>query len=195
MANGSSSIGTWNLKCTGVDYMKWTAFVVMILMAGGTSYEILSYASMETEYEDMQLLVEAMWYKVPAMDVIEAQISLSEKTDALLYPAFYLRYPDGEQTKIANIPGEGRDCLGEVDSISVKFWIWCWDFGGWSVFLFTEDNVFERIGRTKLDYPVGEWAVIVVDRETDTVVAELPLYVAIYKPTGEPPKYVSGKLD
>ena len=170
--------------------MKWVALLVIVLvMEGGASYDILSYSSMETEYEEMQLLVEAMWYKVPAMDVIEASVTLKEPTDSRVYLAFYLKYPDGEQTRIPNIPLDGKDCLGKMEKVSIKFWIWCHDFGGWSVFMFTEEKMFERIGRTKLDYPIGEWAVIVVDSETDTVIAELPLHVEIYKPTGEPPKY------
>lgn len=175
--------------------MKWVALVVLVLAGMGT-FNVLSSAGMETEYEDMQLLVEAMWYKVPAMDVIEASVSLKEPADSSFYPVFFLRYPDGETTDIALKPLEGEeDCLGEVDTISVKFWIWCHDFGGWSIFAFTEENVYERIGRTKLDYPVGDWAVIVVDRETDTVVAELPLYVAIFKPTGKPPENLGKRVN
>ena len=175
--------------------MKWITLLAVLLLGGASSYEILSYASMETEYEEFQLLVEAMWYKVPAMDIIEASVSLREPADSLLYPAFFLRYPDGETTDIANIPLEDLDCLGEGDTVSVKFYIWCHDFGGWSIFIFNDiDNVFERIGRTELDYPVGEWAVIVMDRETEAVVAELPLYVAISKPVGRS-KRLAAEMD
>jgi hypothetical protein len=179
--------------------MKWILLLMLVLVGGihaAGTHEILSYASMETEYEDMQLLVEAMWYKVPAMDVIEVSVSLLEPTNSSLYPVFYLRYPDGEITDSALRPLEDEeDCLGDVDTISVKFWIWCHDFGGWSIFMFTEENVFERIGRTKLDYPIGDWAVIVVDRETEDVIAELPLYVEIFKPTGKPPISIVTKID
>jgi hypothetical protein len=140
---------------------------------------------MEVEYGEFHLVIDAMWYKVPAMDVIEASVFLKDGADSYLYPVFYLKYPDGEKTEFANIPLEDEDCLGEVDTVSVKFYIWCHDFGGWSVFVFShEENVFERIGRTELDFPVGDWAVIVVDRETGKALAELPLYVAISKPTG-----------
>lgn len=172
--------------------MKKVVVLLALLLMGGikADHKILSYEQMETEYEEFHLVVEAMWYKVPAMDIIEASVTLEEDADSCLYPIFLLRYPDGEKTYSANIPLEGEDCLGEVDSVSVKFYIWCHDFGGWSIFVFSdEENVFERIGRTELDFPVGEWAVIVVDRETGSVVAELPLYVAISKPTG-----MSGRL-
>jgi len=100
--------------------MKWITLLAVLLLGGASSYEILSYASMETEYEEFQLLVEAMWYKVPAMDIIEASVSLREPADSLLYPAFFLRYPDGETTDIANIPLEDLDCLGEGDTVSVR---------------------------------------------------------------------------
>lgn len=168
--------------------MKWVIFLSLLILAGGTlaecgQHDILSYASMETEYEGMQLLIEAVWYKVPAMDIIEASVSLQKPTDSRLYPVFYLRYPDRETTEIALAPPEGEDCLGEMDAVSATFYIWCHDFGGWSIFIFTDENVFERIGRTKLDYPVGEWTVIVVDTETGTVIAEVPLYVEISKAT------------
>lgn len=165
--------------------MKALFLCVLVLVGGTVFYDILSSAEMETEYEELHLLVEAMWYKVPAMDVIEASVSIKDiKEEVNVTPCldleFYLQYPDGETTDIANIP-EG-ECLGEVDTVSVKFYIWCHDFGGWSVFVFS-DGVFEFIGRTRLDFPVGDWAVIVVDRETKDTVAELPLYVAISKPT------------
>lgn len=176
--------------------MKWSVLLVLVLIGGVNALEVLSYASMETEYEDMELLVETSWYKVPAMDVIEASVTLIEPADSSFCPVFFLRYPDGETTDTALRPLEDEEpCLGEVDTITVKFWIWCHDWGGWSIFMFTEENVFERIGRTKLDYPVGDWAVIVVDRETDTVVAELPLYVAIFKPTGKPPENLTTKVN
>lgn len=167
--------------------MKKLALLLIFVLMGGVNagHKILSHESMEVEYEEFHLVIDAMWYKVPAMDVIEASVSLKRGTDSYLYPVFYLKYPDGEKTESANIPLEDEDCLGEVDTVSVKFYIWCHDFGGWSVFVFShEENVFERIGRTELDFPVGEWAVIVVDRETGKTLAELPLYVAISKPTG-----------
>ena len=177
--------------------MRWIALLILVLMGGiHAQADVLSYASMETEYDGMQLLVEVMWYKVPAMDIIGASVTVKEPSDTYMYPVFFLRYPDGETTDIALSPVEGEDCLGEVDTVSVKFYIWCHDFGGWSIFTFSEENVFERIGRTKLDYPVGEWAVIVVDKDTDTVVAELPLYVAISKSAGRPTsKRFSAEVD
>jgi hypothetical protein len=146
------------------------------------SYDILSYASMETEYDECELLVEAMWYKVPAIDIIEVNISVTDPCKLVLYPAFFLRFPDEDETDVANIPLEGEDCLGELETVSAKFYIWCHDFGGWSVFML-EEGQFQLIGRTKLDSPIGEWVVIVVDRETGEAVAELPLYVEITKPT------------
>lgn len=156
--------------------MKVLFVCVLVLM--GATYDVLSSAEMETEYEEHHVRVEAVWYKVPAIDVIEASVTVKDM-DTTLDVAFFLRYPDGDITDSANIP-EGT--LGEVDTVSVKFYIWCHDLGGWSVFIFS-DGVFEFIGRTKLDFPVGDWAVIVVDRETKDIVAELPLYVAISKPT------------
>ncbi|MGD2246903.1 MAG: hypothetical protein PVF58_00745 [Candidatus Methanofastidiosia archaeon] len=164
---------------------KIALFCVLVMVVGGVkaSSDVLSYAHIETEHEDHHLLVEAMWYKVPAMDVIEVIVS-EEQSDMehCLHLEFYLRYPDGDTTETANIPLEG-ECLGEAGSVSVKFYIWCHDFGGWSVFLFSE-GAFKFIGRTEMDFPIGEWAVIVVDQETDEVVAELPLYVEIFKPRG-----------
>jgi hypothetical protein len=162
---------------------KIALFCILFMVVGGVkaSSDVLSYAHMETEYKDHHLLMEAMWYKVPAMDVIEVIVS-EEKSEIehCLHLEFYLRYPDGDTTETANIPLE-EECLGEVDSVSVKFYIWCHDYGGWSVFLFSE-GIFEFIGRTEMDFPTGEWAVIVVDQETDEVVAEFPLHVEISKP-------------
>lgn len=167
---------------------------VLIMLVGGVkaSRDVLSYANMETEYENHQIMVEAMWYKVPAMDVIEVVVSEKEiNSKDCLHLEFYLRYPDGDITETANIPLEG-ECLGEVDSFSVKFYIWCHDFGGWSVFLFSE-GAFQFIGRTEMDFPIGEWAAIVVDQETDNIVAELPLHVEIFKPRGIVDLFSQGK--
>lgn len=169
--------------------MRRVAFLMLILMGGMNEVlssakepEVLSYASMETEYEGFQLLVEAVWYKVPAIDVIEASVSMKGgRCSKELCPAFFLRYPDEEETNEANVPLE-EDCLGLSRKVTVKFHIWCHDFGGWSVFVH-RDGQFHFIGRTRLDSPTGDWTVVVVDRETGDVVAELPLFVGISKPT------------
>ncbi|MBU6996491.1 MAG: hypothetical protein HXS41_07840 [Theionarchaea archaeon] len=184
--SGNSLTGTSSLNYTGVDNTKkigiagavCVLFLVGMVQAGRDN--VLSYASMETEYNDISLLVEGMWYKVPAIDVIEATILSKGCKGSFLCPEFYLQYPDGDRTSIANVPVEGEGCLGEL--VSVKFYIWCHDLGGWSVFYF-EDGAFVFIGRTKLDFPVGEWVIVVVDRETGDTVAELPLHVEISKPT------------
>ncbi len=168
-------------------------FVCVLVLVGVSFYDTLSSAEMETEYGELSLLVEAVWYKVPAMDVIEASVSIEREDmkEDVLDLEFFLQYPDGKTTDIANIP-DGN--LGEVDTVSVKFYIWCHDLGGWSVFVFS-DGVFEFIGRTKLDFPVGDWAVVVIDRETKDTVAELPLYVAISKPTQITERLSSGIYD
>ncbi len=159
-------------------------FLVVGVSAAGPT--ILSYSSKEVAYNELHLFIEAMWYKVPAMDVIEAKVSLKEASKSYLCPIFFLRYPDGEKTIIPNVPDEGEGCTSEEDSVTVKFYIWCHDYGGWSIFVFLQEGgVFQRVGRTKLDFPVGEWAVIVVDKETGETVAEVPLFVEISKPTGQ----------
>jgi hypothetical protein len=161
------------------------SFVLIMGTVNATSYDPITYASTEIVYKDLPLYIEAMWYKVPAMDIIETSVTLTEdEIDQHLYPVFYLRYPDDEMTDEPNIPYTGRDCLGELHTISVKFYIWCHDFGGWSIFVFLEEEgIFHRIGRTELDFPVGTWAIIVKDGETGELITEVPLEVRISKPT------------
>jgi hypothetical protein len=196
--SGSSLTGMSNLNYTRGDFTKKAGIIGMLCvlffagMVQAGRDTVLSYASMETEYNDIPLFVEGMWYKVPAIDVIEATISSQGCEDSCLCPEFYLQYPDGDRTDSANVPVEGEDCLG--DQVSVKFYIWCHDLGGWSVFYF-KDGIFVFIGRTKLDFPVGEWVIVVVDRETGDTVAELPLYVEISKPTMIVDRFSQGLYD
>lgn len=169
-----------------IPRLLWCLSLVVVMgTVSATSYEPITYASAETIYNDLSLFIETTWYKVPAMDIIEASITLSEdEVDSHLYPEFYLRYPDDDMTDEPNVPYDGEDCLGELDTVSVKFYIWCHDFGGWSIFVFLNDEgIFHRIGRTKLDFPVGIWTIVVVDRETGETIAEVPLEVRISKPT------------
>jgi hypothetical protein len=166
----------------------WCISLVMMMgTVNATQCDPITYASTETIYNDLPLLIEAMWYKVPAMDVIETSVTLTDdEIDQHLYPIFYLRYPDQDMTDEPNIPYHGQDCLGELDTdtVSVKFYIWCHDFGGWSVFVFLEEEgIFHRIGRTELDFPVGTWTIIVLDGETGEPITEVPLEVHISKPT------------
>ena len=161
------------------------SLVALMGTVSATSYEPITSAHAETTYNDLSLFIETTWYKVPAMDVIEATITVSEdEVDSQVLPVFYLRYPDDDVTDEPNVPYEGEDCLGENKVVSVKFYIWCHDFGGWSIFVFLKDQgIFHRIGRTELDFPVGTWAIIVVDKETGETIAEVPLEVRISKPT------------
>ena len=164
----------------------WCILLVVLMgSVSATSYEPITYAYTETEYNGLPLFVEAPWYKVPAMDVIEASVTLTEdESDQRLYPEFYLRYPDDDMTEEPNIPYEDQNCLGELQTVSVKFYIWCHDYGGWSVFVFLDnEGIFHRIGRTELDFPVGTWTIIVIDSETGETITEVPLEVGISKPT------------
>ncbi|MBU7014480.1 MAG: hypothetical protein HXS52_14245 [Theionarchaea archaeon] len=183
-------MGVDNTRRIGIVGLLCVLFLTGIVQGGREN--VLSYASMEAEYNGIPLLVEGMWYKVPAIDVIEATISTEECKDFCLCPEFYLQYPDGDRTNVANVPVDGAECLG--DQVSVKFYIWCHDLGGWSIFYF-EDGIFVFIGRTKLDFPVGEWVIVVVDRETGETVAELPLYVEISKPTMILDRFSQGVYD